>query len=80
MDKQNKTNKKALLVNLVKLVGNKQEELEAIVQQEQLELDYGDDTAEWFWVRMRGKDSKAGVMVGVCYRPPQQDEEADEIF
>ncbi|GAB0176377.1 hypothetical protein GRJ2_000102900 [Grus japonensis] len=28
---------------------------------------------------MRGKANKADVMVGVCYRPPNQDEEADEI-
>lgn len=38
------------------------------MHQEQLELDDGDDTAEWFWVRMRGRPSKAGVMVVVCYR------------
>lgn len=48
--------------------------------QEQLEFDEGDDTAEWFGVRMRGKTSKAGVIVGVCCRPPKQDEKADEIF
>ncbi|XP_009985073.1 PREDICTED: cadherin-18-like, partial [Tauraco erythrolophus] len=31
------------------------------------------------WIRIRGK-VKADIMVGVCYRPPNQDEEADEIF
>lgn len=54
--------------------------MEPIVQQEQLELDDGGDKAEWFWVRIRGKASKAGVMVGVRYRPRKQNEEADEIF
>ncbi|GAB0209963.1 hypothetical protein GRJ2_003462500 [Grus japonensis] len=29
---------------------------------------------------MRGKANKADIMVGVCYRPPSQDEEADEAF
>ena len=110
-------------------MGNKQEELEAIVQQENydivsimetwwddlhnwsaamdgyelfrrdrqgrrgggvalyvrecfdcLELDDGNDRVECFWVRIRGKANKADIMVGVCYRPPNQDEEADEIF
>lgn len=50
------------------------------MQQEQLELDDGGDMAEWFWVTIRGKANKAGVMVGVCYGPPKQNEEADEIF
>ncbi|GAB0180245.1 hypothetical protein GRJ2_000489800 [Grus japonensis] len=110
-------------------MGNKQEELEAIVQQENydivaiteiwwddlhnwsaamdgyklfrrdrqgrrgsgvalysrvcfdcLELDDGDERVECLWVRIRGKTNKADIMVGVCYRPPNQDEEADEIF
>ncbi|KAK4810854.1 hypothetical protein QYF61_008826 [Mycteria americana] len=91
-------------------MGNKQEELEAIVQLENydivaitetrdrqgrrgsgialyvrecfdcLELDDGDERVECLWVRVRGKAKKADIMVGVCYRPPNQDEEADEIF
>ncbi|KAK4822638.1 hypothetical protein QYF61_018590 [Mycteria americana] len=110
-------------------MGNKQEELEAIVQQENydivaitetrwddshnwsaamdgcklfrrerqgrrgggaalyvrecfgcLELNDGDDRVECLWVRIRGKASKADIMVGVCYRPANQDEEAGEIF
>ncbi|PKU33531.1 mitochondrial fission process protein 1 [Limosa lapponica baueri] len=109
-------------------MGNKQEELEAIVQQENydvvpiretwwddshdwnaamagyklfrrdrqgrrgsgvalyvgecfdcLELDDGDDWVECLWVRIRGKASKADIMVGVCYRPSNQDQEAGEI-
>ena len=32
------------------------------------------------WVRMKGKASKAAIMPGVCHRPPNQVEEADETF
>ncbi|GAB0210334.1 hypothetical protein GRJ2_003499200 [Grus japonensis] len=42
-----------------------------------LELDDCDDKVECLWVRMRGK---ADILLGVCYRPPNQDEEADEAF
>lgn len=28
----------------------------------------------------QGKPDKADVLVGVCYKPPNQDEEADEAF
>ncbi|GAB0206524.1 hypothetical protein GRJ2_003118000 [Grus japonensis] len=45
-----------------------------------LELDNGDERVECLWVRIRGKTNKADIVVGVCYRPPNQDEEADEIF
>ncbi|GAB0203330.1 hypothetical protein GRJ2_002798600 [Grus japonensis] len=42
-----------------------------------LELDDDDERIEFFWVRIRGKANKADIMVGVCYRPLNQDEEAD---
>jgi len=29
---------------------------------------------------MREKANKADILLGVCYRPPNQDEEADEVF
>ncbi|KAK4810884.1 hypothetical protein QYF61_013292 [Mycteria americana] len=45
-----------------------------------LELDDGDDRVECLWVRIRGKANKADLVVGVCYRPPNQDEETDELF
>ncbi|PKU28707.1 rna-directed dna polymerase from mobile element hypothetical protein [Limosa lapponica baueri] len=35
---------------------------------------------KFLWVRIRGKANKADIMVGVCYRPPNQDQEADELF
>ncbi|KAK4820600.1 hypothetical protein QYF61_001906 [Mycteria americana] len=38
------------------------------------------DRVEYLWVRIRGKANKADIVVGVCYRPPNQDEEADEVF
>ncbi|GAB0208053.1 hypothetical protein GRJ2_003271000 [Grus japonensis] len=45
-----------------------------------IELDDCDDKVECLWVRMRGKANKADILLGVCYRPPSQDEEADEAF
>ncbi|KAF1425232.1 hypothetical protein FQV24_0000448, partial [Spheniscus mendiculus] len=44
-----------------------------------LELDDGDNRVECLWVRIREKANKADIMVGVCYRPPNQDEETDGI-
>ncbi|KAK4832671.1 LOW QUALITY PROTEIN: hypothetical protein QYF61_024967 [Mycteria americana] len=40
-----------------------------------LEPDDGDERVECSWVRIRGKANKADIMVEVCYRPPNQDEE-----
>ncbi|KAK4820905.1 hypothetical protein QYF61_008137 [Mycteria americana] len=105
--------------------GNKQEELEAIVHQENYDMvaiteTWWDDSHNWsvamdgyklfrrdrrgrrgggvalyvrecldslelddgwsLWVRIRGKANKADIVVGVCYRPPNQDEETDELF
>ncbi|KAK4823680.1 hypothetical protein QYF61_005651 [Mycteria americana] len=45
-----------------------------------LELNDCDDRVECLWVRIRGKANKADIVVGVCYRPPNQDEETDELF
>lgn len=45
-----------------------------------LELNNDDDRVECLWVRIRGKFNKARILVGVCYRAPSQDGEADEIF
>ncbi|KAK4829727.1 hypothetical protein QYF61_006188 [Mycteria americana] len=45
-----------------------------------LELDDGDNRVECLWVRIRGKANKADIVVGVCYRPANQDEETDELF
>jgi len=45
-----------------------------------IELDDCDDKVECLWVKMRGQATKADILLGVCYRPPNQDEEADEVF
>ena len=39
-----------------------------------------DDKVECLWVRMRGEADKADIVLGVRYRPPDQVEEADELF
>jgi len=45
-----------------------------------MELDDCDDKVECLWVMTRGKANKADILLGVYYRPPNQDEEADEVF
>jgi len=45
-----------------------------------IELDECDDKVERLWVKLRGKANKADVLLGVCYRPPNQNEEVDEVF
>jgi len=44
------------------------------------ELGVGDDKVECLWVRIRRKACRGDILVGVCYRPPNQDEEMDEAF
>ncbi|PKU41370.1 adaptin ear-binding coat-associated protein 1 [Limosa lapponica baueri] len=44
------------------------------------ELIEGNSRVECLWVRIRGRASKADIVVGVCYRPPNQDVEVDDIF
>ena len=44
------------------------------------ELITGDDKVESLWVKIRGRADKADILVDVCYRPPNQDEETDELF
>lgn len=45
-----------------------------------LELNNDNDRVECLWVRIRGKASEADIMVGVCYRQPNQAKEADKMF
>ena len=45
-----------------------------------LELNDGDNRVKCLWVKTSRKTNKADTMVGVCCRPPNQDEEADKIF
>lgn len=35
---------------------------------------------ECLWVRIRGKATKAHILVRVCYRLPKQDEAVDILF
>jgi len=44
------------------------------------ELDDCYGKVECLWIKMRGKANKADILLGVCYRPPNQEEEADEVF
>ena len=43
------------------------------------ELMTGENKVESLWVKIRGRANKADTLVGVCYRPPNQDEETDEV-
>ena len=44
------------------------------------ELGVGNDKVECLWVRIRRKACRGDILVGVCYRPPNQDEKMDEAF
>ena len=44
------------------------------------ELMTGDNEVESLWVKITGRADKADILVGVCYRPPNQDEETDGVF
>lgn len=45
-----------------------------------LELNDGADRVECLWERIRGKATNADILVRLCYRQANQDEEAKEIF
>jgi len=45
-----------------------------------IELNDCADKIKCLWVKMKGKANKADILLGVCYRPPNQDEEVDEVF
>lgn len=44
------------------------------------ELGVVNDKVECLWVKIRGKACRGDILVGVCYRPPNPDEEMDEVF
>ena len=44
------------------------------------ELMTGDNNLESLWAKISGRADKADILVGVCYRLPNQDEETDEVF
>ena len=43
-------------------------------------LGRADEPTESLWVRIEEKMGKGGILVGVCYRPPDQEEQADEAL
>ncbi|TRZ08055.1 hypothetical protein HGM15179_019054 [Zosterops borbonicus] len=45
-----------------------------------IELEINDDKVECLQVRITGKATKANILVGLYYRPLNQDEEVDELF
>jgi len=45
-----------------------------------IELDDCGDKVECLWVKMRRKANKADILLRICYRPSNQDEEVDEVF
>ena len=44
------------------------------------ELGVGNDEVECLRMKMRGKASRGDILVGVCYKLPNQNEEKDEAF
>ncbi|KAJ7398449.1 Cyclin-H [Pitangus sulphuratus] len=44
-----------------------------------VELEVSNNKVECLWIRIKGKANKADILVGVCYRPPNHDDEGDEL-
>ncbi len=44
------------------------------------ELGVRNDKVECLWIRIRGKACWGDILVGVCYRLPNQDEDKDVAF
>ena len=45
-----------------------------------IELVAGDDKVESLWVRIRGRANKVYILVSICCRLSNHDEETDEAF
>ncbi|TRZ14383.1 hypothetical protein HGM15179_012724 [Zosterops borbonicus] len=43
-------------------------------------IETNEDGVECLWVRIKGEANKADIVLGVCYRPPNQEEEVDNLF
>ncbi|TRZ19413.1 hypothetical protein HGM15179_007741 [Zosterops borbonicus] len=43
-------------------------------------IETNEDGVECLWVRIKGKANKADILLGVCYHPPNQEEEMDNLF
>ncbi|KAJ7400797.1 mitochondrial fission process protein 1 [Pitangus sulphuratus] len=45
-----------------------------------VELEISNDKVECLWIIIKGNANKADILVRVCYRPSNQDDEGDELF
>jgi len=45
-----------------------------------MEINDSDDRVESLWVRIKGNANKTDIIMGVCYRTPNQDEEVDKTL
>ncbi|RMC13075.1 hypothetical protein DUI87_10606 [Hirundo rustica rustica] len=45
-----------------------------------LSIETNEDGVERLCVRIKGKANKADILLGVCYRPPNQEEQGDNLF
>ena len=45
-----------------------------------MEINDGDDIVESLWVTIKVKANKTDTVMGVCYRPPNQEEEMDKTL
>ncbi|RMC09988.1 hypothetical protein DUI87_12778 [Hirundo rustica rustica] len=43
-------------------------------------IETNEDGVECLWVRIKGKANKADILLGVCYRPSNQEEEVGNLF
>ncbi|RMC19231.1 hypothetical protein DUI87_03837 [Hirundo rustica rustica] len=43
-------------------------------------IETNEDGVECLWVRIKGKANKADILLVVCYRPPNQEEEVDNLL
>ena len=45
-----------------------------------MNVETNDSDIECLWATIKGKANKADILLGVCYRPPSQGEEVDNLF
>ncbi|KAF4792047.1 hypothetical protein TURU_124700 [Turdus rufiventris] len=45
-----------------------------------MDVETNDDEIKCLWVRIKGNANKADILLGVCYRPPNNEEEVDNLF
>ncbi|TRZ09972.1 hypothetical protein HGM15179_017134, partial [Zosterops borbonicus] len=43
-------------------------------------IETNEDGVECLWVRIKGRANKVDIVLGVCYCPPNQEEEVDNLF